>query len=500
MRKNLDLFLSFNLVMDLFQQKTKDHIIDLFSQVQNTSIFKWDWFALSLNKTLPFYLVEAFVDKQWDWTVLSCHPSLTWSFVLDNIDKPWYWPVISSHRIVTCDIVLNHLDLAWDWGEMSYNRNITWKFVHTFWFKSWDWRALSSHIEITIEELSASGFFPWSWDELSDNEHVIKNIIALRRELSEYEKGNQEQEEQEEEQERRARYIHLHHLWNFVMNHFTAYHWSLMSTNPYVTLSIVLETPDIPWNYESFFYNPNIAWSHVEQALVREGNLDWISRLSASPRSLLSLISDRYLAITLSMNLSIPLERILDILERYTTMLDHPRRRPFNTWELTRREDMTFEILQRILMLDSPFQIPICWPALSKNKNFTWPIIQANLSLPWCWFNLSMNPNISLKIVKDNPDFPWNWDGLSCNKNISLRVLKEEGEGRSKFNPLLLSSHIHLQKLEDNDIDAITSQYLQCQSGLLTKMLSRRETGTSRRLSEYLTRLIECGKNASMCV
>lgn len=481
---------------DIFIDKTREYLINLLLEIdlslqhQETShsLSYWDWFALSLNKILPLYMVEMMIDKPWDWTALSCHSLLTWAFVEKYIYKPWFWPVLSSHPIVTCEIISKYPNLCWCWDELSFNKNITWGFVRTFWFKPWDWNALSSHIDVDLETISENGFFKWSWGDLCFNAHFIRRVVDTIIELRMLQKQNEDRFMTHPES---IRFTHLSNLWSFIESNLTRMHWSFISKHPCVTLDMIEKTPDAPWDLHAFLYNPNITLAQAER--VCELSSSSSSFPSSSHLNLSKLynslgpISLVPLSTSLSQNENISLEAIIDILERDSLMnmsdtintidiLIIPR--PFDIWELTRRHDMTIEILERILRLGGDAYICVCWPALSRNKNFTWPIILANIYMPWCWFNLSMNPSITLDVVYQNPEMPWDWSGLSCNPNLSLRKVRDHitRDGtRNVLNPLLLSSHIDLSKIDSIDKERILTLSLDSQSGNVCKILAERQ-------------------------
>ena len=48
-----------------------------------------------------------------------------------------------------------------------------------------------------------------------------------------------------------------------------------------------------------------------------------------------------------------------------------------------------------------------------------------NLNLPWNWFNLSRNENVTWELIQKYPNLPWDYQGLSGNPNITLKIIKE---------------------------------------------------------------------------
>lgn len=491
----------------------------------------WNWSILSINKTLPLYIVDAFIDKPWDWTALSCHPFLSWDFVCKHKQKPWNWSVLSSHRIVTCRLIMDNIDLDWDWSEISYNKNITWDFVQAFWFKGWDWQALCTHIKVTLAIISQSSYIQWSWSDLSYNEYFIQDIIDIRMRLSRFEESKSMLTHDQS-----IEYIHLKELWNLANDNLSSLDWSIICTHTCINLSVIRKCPKLPWDFHSLLYNPNLSWDEVRYvckllskslkygksqqditSLIMEDmpsssmesdnrnassqfnheDVDSIKSLSTFSSSL-SLTALIPISAFLSLNELIPLGTIMNILEKYHELnIGTVKSRPFSYWELSCRSDMTIHFLKRLLQLNEYEHIPICWPALSRNANFTWSIIQENMSMPWCWLNLSLNPNITLDIVRAHYDLQWNWDALSCNRSTSLGILNRDLEkdvryySQSSWNWDCLSSFLNFYNIERFEVDQIIQNYLFRSSSQVSKSLRNRELGHPSTFT-FLTNQIAC--------
>lgn len=516
----------------LLQTCREEYIVDSFKSVDQIVNFDWNWIGLCLNKALPFSLVEACIDEPWDWTALSCHPSLTWTFVSKHMNKPWNWSILSSHQIVTCEIVLENLDIDWSWSEMSFNRNMTWEFVYRFWFKPWDWDALSSHIKIDVATIGSAYFMPWSWDNLCYNSSFIIDIVKIRKELNLFEAGYSLLSHEESK-----RYVHLTRLWDFIIRKSSAFHWSIMSNHQCLNIDMLNDSKEIPWDFHSFLYNPSLAWNHVKYCChiigkyrltsehasnesyilqlhvnqddhfgngndldeIETGNEEFISNLTTFSQSICiaSLIP---LSIALSCNKNIPLDTILSVLERHerhessNLNTSSPRPRPFDTWEISKRDDFNLYFLERLLQLSHHQHVLVCWPAISKNTNFTWEIIKMNLHLPWCWYSVSSNPNITMEIVDSNQNYPWSWSGLSCNPNLSLMKLKAFLSNtifERRLSPIAVSAHINFDNLEDSDIDTISQMYVRRASRDVSYLLAMRQTGNLNSRYKKLYKIVE---------
>ena len=60
------------------------------------------------------------LDKPWNWFDLSRNPNITWYIVKANPNKPWDWYELSSNSNITWDIVISNPDKPWDWDGLSY--------------------------------------------------------------------------------------------------------------------------------------------------------------------------------------------------------------------------------------------------------------------------------------------------------------------------------------------------------------------------------------------
>jgi len=82
---------------------------------------------------------------------------------------------------------------------------------------------------------------------------------------------------------------------------------------------------------------------------------------------------------------------------------------------------------------------PWNWGWLSKNRNVTWEIVEANPVKPWNWRWLSGNPTITWEIVEANPDKPWSWDDLSHNSNITFEIIESNIDKPWNWNALSIN-------------------------------------------------------------
>jgi hypothetical protein len=112
--------------------------------------------------------------------------------------------------------------------------------------------------------------------------------------------------------------------------------------NPNITLEIVQNNPDEPWDWHGISKNPNITWEIVQK---------------------------------------------------------HPEK-PWCWYELSKNPNITWEIVQK-----HP-EKPWVWSGISINPNITWDIVEKHPDNPWNWGELSYNKmNVAREIFMKNQLF-----------------------------------------------------------------------------------------------
>ena len=185
---------------------------------------------------------------------------------------------------------------------------------------------------------------------------------------------------------------------------------TFLSKSSYITLDIVKENPDIPWNYITMSENPNITINIIRDNPDMKWDHYWLSR-----------------------NISVTWETVLsnpDIQWYYPALCANPN----ITWD-------TIQTNHDKLM-DYEF--------ISGNPNITWDIIQANHDKPWDYYELSTNPNITLNIVQANPDKPWNYKSLGMNPSITWDIIDRHPDIEWKYGKLCQNPNISYEMMEDN--------------------------------------------------
>ena len=198
---------------------------------------------------------------------------------------------------------------------------------------------------------------------------------------------------------------------SFYFNWITKYEdvldWNQLSKNKNISMEIIENYPNKPWNYWFVSQNPNLNKKFIINH--QDKNLYWsyIAEHIKLDQELIQLIHSKlYSIISLCKNPSINIRQITcnsfdwdyNILAGYFKI---------NKWTLKIFGDYEF---------------------LSFNKNLRPRIIESEPNIQWNYYALSENPNITEKFVEKNLDKNWNWYYLSKNENISIRFILENGK------------------------------------------------------------------------
>lgn len=137
--------------------------------------------------------------------------------------------------------------------------------------------------------------------------------------------------------------------------------------NPSLTLDIIINNPNYPWDFDSISANPNLTWDFV---------------------------------------------------------LSRPREK-WNLYYLHKNKCVTPEIVNSGR---NPVIAFWNWNYLCENPNFTFDILsKADLQTSGI-VALSKNPNVTPEIIEDNPEFPWDWEAISQNPSITYEfIMRHEG-------------------------------------------------------------------------
>jgi hypothetical protein len=132
------------------------------------------------------------------------------------------------------------------------------------------------------------------------------------------------------------------------------------STNNPPTWNIVVENPDIVWNYMYLSINPTITWDVVRSNRDKNWRYDLISG------------------------------------------------NPIVNWDIIKNNP----------------DIKWFYPMMSRNPNISWDIVEANPDKPWSYKIMSRNTSIPLNLIIENLDKGWNCKNLSSRPDITWSIAK----------------------------------------------------------------------------
>lgn len=201
----------------------------------------WDRRALSENPALTWKdAVEYGHTMYVDAYSLSYFPDLTLEDIIDYGYPKSNLQEFGQHKNLTYDMVLAHPEYNgnWNYWYISQNPNITWDIVKNNLDKPWNYKWLLQHANFTydiIVQNEIGNFLDASkrYKHISRNPNITLDIV----------KNN------------------LDKPWN----------WEMISAHFNITLDIIENNIELDWNIKGLSRNPNLTWMFV----VNTWNEDW---------------------------------------------------------------------------------------------------------------------------------------------------------------------------------------------------------------------------------
>ena len=191
------------------------------------------------------------------------------------------------------------------------------------------------------------------------------------------------------------------------------WHGKCASNHPNLTMKIVLDNPDFPWDWFIVSSHENIKWNHIHD----NPNLPWDSRGVSKNKNITPEIVSNNPGVQwdykcLSTNHDFSISFVMNNLDRI--------------WDLSE----------------------IC----AFNTTITWKYVCDNPNFPWNYRYLAHNPCITLKIICDNPDMGWGWEHASANPSISIECILNNPDKRWNLRWVSANPNLryhHLKKLHE---------------------------------------------------
>lgn len=233
----------------------------------------------------------------------------------------------------------------WDWLALSLNQSISFEFIQSHREYPWNISAVSRNASITETIVRANVEFPWRYSDLCSNPNISFDFVLEYMIRPEYK-------------------IDIN--------------WSMLSANPSITMGIVEQYSNYPWNDQYLSMNPNINSNYI----LNEGSSrKWFMPHISSNRGITerdiykNVLQWNYL--NLGSNPNLPAKYVND--------------NPDKLWNMH---------------------------SVSSNSNITITDIETFHAIKWDSFGLSINPNITFDYVIAHPQYNWSKQMLLMNKAI----------------------------------------------------------------------------------
>ena len=191
--------------------------------------------------------------------------------------------------------------------------------------------------------------------------------------------------------------------FSFILQHQKEIDWEYLSANSNLTIEIIKEHLDKPWDLNEIALNPNITKeellenSHIypftnmnyhlkEQQVGTDYEHNW---------NWLTLTKDSHLKITTELNLD-EFNNNNNNNNNNSSIIKFIKNKPDLNWN---------------------------WAYLSSNLHIE--DIMDNPNLNWRWEFVSSNPSVTMKIIKNNPNIRWHWRYLCDNTNLTMDFILE---------------------------------------------------------------------------
>lgn len=248
---------------------------------------KWDWIALSENKSISIQDIIANPDPPWNWTGVSSRKDLTLQIVIDHGELPWNYNVFCAYGKINFQDITDHpnfpsesLDsrdtspvrthFPWNWDFLEFNLCLKPSDI----INRPDYKhsvfPLTLNPQITIDDLfdrsgeSGEGVLRlWDWHSLSKNQNI--KIWELYKRIGKYWRPHMTGINSRDD-------ITMENVNSFPD---LPWNWLTVVSHPNIHPEDIIYNDKILWNLElwkSFCTNPNITY----QTIIDHPSLAWL--------------------------------------------------------------------------------------------------------------------------------------------------------------------------------------------------------------------------------
>lgn len=183
-----------------------------------------NWYKISKSSNIYWSFIERHMDYPWDALGLSLNKNITWNNIVNNPQIHWFYEVLGKNPNITLDIILKNPQFNWIMSNAATNPNITLQMIKKY---NYDWKHyFSQNPNVKMNDVIENMYnLKWCFNDLASNKGIT---------------------------------------WTDFNDYIEYFNLEDFSSNPNVTLDIVLDNPDIEWDYDKISMNSNITWEMIQ--------------------------------------------------------------------------------------------------------------------------------------------------------------------------------------------------------------------------------------------
>jgi len=198
---------------------------------------------------------------------VSSNPNITPEFVDTHLDWPWNWHLICSNKNFTIEWIEGKKDMTKDdWGYgLSSNPRLTIDCVIRNPNAAWCWLDVSRNPGITIDDIIDNIELPWVWQGVIYNPNMTWNdIVRLNTAHPQF-------------MECAERIISSSGFITIDIvkeNPDFPWDWLHLTANGVMTIDIIHANPQLPWDMNMLTFNPSLPLEHVTVDMFNQWSYD----------------------------------------------------------------------------------------------------------------------------------------------------------------------------------------------------------------------------------
>ena len=365
-------------------QATINQLITMKIVEKYINVIDWDWSSLNYNSNFKIEFALKHLDKTWNWNSIFINNKVSRNNIDFLISKniSINWKCLTTNRNITMELIEENIDLPWSYYDIVRNPNFNLSFIDKYPNKTYNWiyiLRVYNDTDLTIqfyENHKKNIPLEFIYSKLPFD-YLEKNINLEKSTLSNYLSRNKT--------------LPL----DFIRENMEILDWKQISKHTNLSLEIIEENLDLPWDWFYLSYNKSI-------------NLDFIIKHIDKDLDFIYLSRNRKYSWEIIKQKNIVYDKTKRI--RHNCIVD---------WnDILRRDNLPIEyILKNFDYEDYPDKDYI-WSLLSSNENIPINYIINNPSLSWNYSCISQRNDLNMNIINNNNNL--NDYDLGRNRNITL--------------------------------------------------------------------------------